>query len=94
MYNPFEALNARLDRIEELIIQLSLSSTSQSQGPELGGISLAQEITRLSKARIYALVSARAIPSAKRGNRLFFYRNELLDWVAAGKRGNNNQHNR
>jgi predicted DNA-binding transcriptional regulator AlpA len=94
MYNPFEALNARLDRIEELVTRLSLSNDLQPQTSEIGGISLAQEITRLSKARIYALVSARALPSAKRGNRLTFYRSELLAWVAAGKRGENNQHNR
>jgi predicted DNA-binding transcriptional regulator AlpA len=93
MYNPFEALNARLERIEELVTRLLLNSTPQPQSSEIGGISLAQEITRLSKARIYALVSARAIPSAKRGNRLTFYRSELLAWVAAGKRGEINRHN-
>jgi predicted DNA-binding transcriptional regulator AlpA len=92
MYNPFEALNARLERIEELVTRLSLSNNLQPQTPEIGGISLAQEVTRLSKARIYALVSARALPCAKRGNRLTFYRSELLAWVAAGKRGETNQH--
>jgi predicted DNA-binding transcriptional regulator AlpA len=94
MYNPFEAINARLERIEELVTRLSLNNNSQPQSQEIGGIALAQEITRLSKARIYALVSARVLPSAKRGNRLTFYRSELLAWVAAGKRGENNQHNR
>lgn len=53
---------------------------------EIGGIELAQQITRLSKARIYALVSARAIVHSKRGNRLFFRRSELEAWVAEGKR--------
>ena len=52
-----------------------------------GGIGLAQEITRLSKGRIYALVSERGIPHAKRGNKLYFNRAELLAWVAEGKRG-------
>jgi hypothetical protein len=55
--------------------------------PEVGGIGLAQEVTRLSKARIYALVSARDIPHSKRGNKLYFNRAELLEWVSAGKRG-------
>lgn len=54
---------------------------------EVGGIELAQQVTRLSKPRIYALVSAREIPHAKRGNKLYFNRAELLEWVAAGKRG-------
>jgi homoserine kinase len=60
-----------------------LPSTAAS---EVGGIILAQEITRLSKARIYALVSARDIPHSKRSNKLYFNRAELLEWVSAGKR--------
>ncbi|WP_022822074.1 helix-turn-helix domain-containing protein [Hymenobacter norwichensis] len=54
--------------------------------PEVGGIELAQEITRLSKPRIYALVSARGIPHAKRGNKLHFHRAELLKWINNGRR--------
>jgi predicted DNA-binding transcriptional regulator AlpA len=52
----------------------------------MGGIELAQEITRLSKARLYALVSARQIPHAKRGNKLYFTRAELQAWITSGKR--------
>ena len=55
---------------------------------ENGGIEVAQQVTGLSKPRIYALVSARQIPHAKRGNKLYFNRAELLEWIAAGKRGN------
>lgn len=54
---------------------------------ESGGIELAQEITRLSKPRIYALVSARGIPHSKRGNKLYFNRTDLLAWVEQGRRG-------
>jgi predicted DNA-binding transcriptional regulator AlpA len=57
--------------------------------PEIGGKELAREITGLSYARIYALVSQRAIPHSKRGNRLYFNRAELLAWVAEGKREEN-----
>ncbi|WP_460611390.1 helix-turn-helix domain-containing protein [Hymenobacter terrigena] len=53
---------------------------------EVGGIELAQEITRLSKPRIYALVAARQIPHSKRGNKLYFNRADLLAWVVAGNR--------
>ena len=61
--------------------------TTTSDAPEVGGIELAQQITRLSKPRLYALVSARGIPHSKRGNKLYFDRSELLAWVAAGRRG-------
>jgi excisionase family DNA binding protein len=59
------------------------------QSPSLptdGGIELAQEVTRLSKPRIYALVSERGIPHAKRGNKLYFNRADLLAWINNGRR--------
>ncbi|TGE24764.1 DNA-binding protein [Hymenobacter aquaticus] len=60
-------------------------NTTQA-APEVGDIALAQEVTGLSKQRIYGLVSERAIPHSKRGNKLYFTRTELLGWVAAGSR--------
>ena len=87
MHNPFESINARLANLEALALEaLNISRGHHVLAAEVGGIELAQELTRLSKARIYTLVSERAIPHAKRGNRLFFNRQELLQWVAAGNR--------
>jgi excisionase family DNA binding protein len=88
MNNPFETINARLSNLEALTLEAlnCLRATPATSAPEVGGIELAQEVTRLSKPRIYALVSARDIPHAKRGNKLYFNRTELLEWVAAGKR--------
>ena len=68
--------------------------TTAPAAPEVGGIELAREVTRLSKPRLYALVSAREIPHAKRGNKLYFNRAELLAWVAAGKRGEGSEKGR
>ena len=88
MNNPFETINARLNNLEALTLEaLQCLRTTATAAPEVGGIELAQEVTRLSKPRIYALVSARGIPHAKRGNKLYFNRTELLEWVAVGKRG-------
>jgi hypothetical protein len=88
MHNPFEAIDRRLDNLEALLIEIAehLRGSTSSNTPEMGGIELAQEITRLSKARLYALVSARQIPHAKRGNKLYFTRAELQAWVTSGKR--------
>lgn len=87
MQNPFDIINARLSNLEALTLEaLQHMRGADKAAPEIGGIELAQEITRLSKARIYALVSAREIPHSKRGNRLFFNRADLLAWVQAGKR--------
>ncbi|GAB2478305.1 hypothetical protein GCM10011375_18820 [Hymenobacter qilianensis] len=88
MHNPFELINARLINLEALTLEALQHLRSNSTQPvaEVGGMELAQEVTRLSKARLYALVSARAIPHAKRGNKLYFHRADLLAWVEQGKR--------
>lgn len=85
MTNPFENLDARLASLESKLDRL-LTKQPTAPAPEVGGIELAQQVTRLSKPRLYILVSAREIPHAKRGNKLYFNRAELLEWVAAGKR--------
>lgn len=70
------------------IVNRAINQTS-AQAPTLiqdGGIDLAQEVTLLSKPRIYALASKRGIPHAKRGNRLYFNRADLLAWINNGRR--------
>lgn len=88
MDNPFEAIDQRLNRIEDLLIELieHLPSGARAVVSEIGGIELAQEVTRLSKSRLYALVAARQIPHAKRGNKLYFTRADLQAWIAASQR--------
>lgn len=68
------------------ILQPNVAPSPTPPAPEVGGVELAQEITRLSQSRIYSLVSERGIPHSKRGGRLYFNRAELLAWVAVGKR--------
>lgn len=58
----------------------------KNEEDELGGIELAKEITKLSKATIYGLVSRRKIPHSKKGKYLYFSRSDLLAWIAGGKR--------
>ena len=88
MHNPFESLNARLDRLEALTRETQQMLRGEIKPKdEIGGMLLAREITRLSTARIYTLVSEGKIPVSKRGNRLTFNRADLLDWINQGKRG-------
>ncbi|GAB3995156.1 hypothetical protein GCM10028807_34590 [Spirosoma daeguense] len=88
MNNPFEPINARLNNLEALTLEVLqlLRSTTTSSNDEVGGIKLAQDVTRLSAARIYTLVSERKLPHKKRGNRLTFRRSELLEWLDEGNR--------
>jgi predicted DNA-binding transcriptional regulator AlpA len=71
-------------------IKLNYSSTGADLTDEVGGIELAQQVTRLSYARIYTLVSKRKLPHKKRGNRLTFRRSELLKWLDEGTRAEQN----
>jgi predicted DNA-binding transcriptional regulator AlpA len=88
MENPFEAIDRRLARLEKLLLAFGehLRVSSVTTRTEVGGIELAQEITSLSKSRLYTLVAARQLPHAKRGNRLYFTRSELQGWITAGRR--------
>lgn len=89
MNNPFEPINARLNNLEALtleVLQLLRSSKSTTAVDEIGGIELARSVTRLSAPRIYTLVSKRLIPHKKRGNRLTFRRTELVAWLEEGNR--------
>ncbi|WP_461115088.1 helix-turn-helix domain-containing protein [Spirosoma jeollabukense] len=83
--NPYELIDRRLSAIEQVLQELR-----QQRNPitpdEIGGIELARQVTRLSAARIYTLVSERRLPHKKRGNRLTFRRSELLEWLDEGNR--------
>lgn len=61
-------------------------ATVQSKSDEIGGISLALEITGLAKPTIYGLVAQSKIPCMKRGKKLYFSRQELTEWIKQGKR--------
>ena len=73
------------DELRGLLPQM-VAPTPAAALPRIGGLVLAQEVTGLSKPRIYALVSERALPHKKKGNRLFFDREELIAWIGEGNR--------
>lgn len=84
--NPYELIDRRLSAIEQVLQELRDQHTNHPIPDETGGIELARQVTRLSAARIYTLVSKRLIPHKKRGNRLTFRRSELLHWLDEGDR--------
>jgi excisionase family DNA binding protein len=81
---------ATLSHIVERAVLKALEGHSpphSANEPEgYGGVSLAMEVTGLKKLSIYGLVHKGQIPHYKRGQRLYFKRTELLDWLADGKR--------
>jgi len=43
------------------------------------------EFTRFKKNTIYSYVQRKEIPHNKKGNRLFFYKADVTDWIKDGK---------
>ena len=54
--------------------------------PELIGVKMTTEMLNLSVPTIYGLVHTRSIPYYKRRQRLYFKRDEIERWIAAGRR--------
>lgn len=89
MTNPFEILEARLSNIENLLLDLKHNSKepiSQREVEELLTVKQAAELLKLSVPTIYGYVQRAEIPVSKRGKRLYFSKQELLDWVKEGRK--------
>ena len=75
--------------LEELIQGAVKSAVQNAQKvkptDELMDVDQASEFLHLAKQTLYGLTSERLIPYLKRGKRIYFKREELLDWVNQGK---------
>jgi excisionase family DNA binding protein len=83
MINPFEQIEQRFDKLEQLLQQhVALHQFRDFvKAQDLGLIDLAVEVTHLKKPTIYRLVNTKGIPFHKRGGRLYFSRQELIEWL-------------
>lgn len=50
------------------------------------GINEACQIIGKAKPTVYTLVRKRLLPCYKNGKKLYFFEDELLDWIAKGKK--------
>ena len=50
------------------------------------GIDEACKLIGKAKPTVYTLVRKRILPSYKNGKKLYFFRNELLEWIENGRR--------
>lgn len=57
----------------------------EKDSDQLLNIEQAANFLNLKVPTIYGLVSRSAIPNSKKGKRLYFSKNELLDWIKSGK---------
>jgi excisionase family DNA binding protein len=65
---------------------LSMQVHEQQENEQLLTIQQAGEVLNLSVPTLYGYVQRAEIPVCKRGKRLYFSRQELLQWVKAGRK--------
>jgi hypothetical protein len=94
MDNPFESLEIRLSNIENILQDLK----GQSQAPKNQAtlktpvsIKRISDLTNLATQTIYGLASSRKIPHFKQGKKLYFFEDEIIEWIQKGKRKTENE---
>lgn len=86
MQSQLSAIQECLRDIQSLLSNQRSVSKSTSQFNELLTIEECSELTGLSKSTIYKKVSARLIPHFKASKRVYFRRQEVLDWMMSNPR--------
>lgn len=82
-----EAVTYLTEQVTVIKEMLSALSPSVPEEKSLIGIDEACEVIQKAKPTIYALVRKGIIPAYKRGKKLYFYKEELLQWVESGRKG-------
>lgn len=90
MNNPFETIEARLNNIENLLLDLkhkpAPAPPEKTAQDELLTIQQTAELLNLSVPTIYGLVHRRSIPVMKKTKRLYFSKQSIMDWIKSGRR--------
>ena len=84
-----QAVGELLDKVDYVISRLDERKEAPSPSPKQEDdqlMSLDDACRFLGKKRstLYALTSERRIPFRKRGNKLYFFKKELVEWIESG----------
>ncbi|HML64944.1 MAG TPA: helix-turn-helix domain-containing protein [Dysgonomonas sp.] len=85
----FDKLPEAVAYLIEAVAEIKSLVKNKTELPEKRipiGIDDACRIIQKAKPTIYALVRKGLLPSYKRGKKLFFFEEELLEWIAKGKK--------
>lgn len=85
----FDKLPEAVAYLIEAVAEIKSLVKNKTELPEKRipiGIEDACQIIQKAKPTIYALVRKGLLPSYKRGKKLFFFEEELLEWIAKGKK--------
>lgn len=77
-------LMSEIAQIKSIVQNLQLPESKKKHIPI--GIEEVSRIIGKAKPTIYALVRQRKIPCYKNGKKLYFFEEEILDWIYKGKK--------
>lgn len=85
--NPFESINLRLSTIETLLIDLKNNPQNKFQFETNNPLTIkdVSKLTNLTVPTLYGYCQRNEIPYQKKGNRLYFFKSEIIDWIKTGK---------
>ena len=89
MNNPFEVIEARLNNIETLLLDLKHNPKEQGEQPEADELLTVQDTAKflsLSVATVYGLISKGELPVMKRSKRCYFSKVELINYLKQGRK--------
>ena len=77
-------LTEQVERIHKIVAALQPQTAIDKQ--RVVEIEEGCQITRKAKPTIYTLARKGLIPAYKRGKKLYFYEDELLQWIESGRK--------
>lgn len=80
------AVSSLYQKVENIERLLQEKEEVSQEADQLLSIQQAAELLKLSVPTLYGLVSRSALPVSKKGKRLYFSKQELTDWVKAGRK--------
>ena len=89
MNNPFEVIEARLNNIETLLLDIKHTPHERSDQPEADELLTVQDTAKflsLSVPTVYGLISKGELPVMKRSKRCYFSKVELMNYLKQGRK--------
>ena len=86
MNNPFEVIEARLNNIETLLLDLKHLPKEQPETDELLTVQDTAKFLSLSVPTVYTLISKGELPVMKRSKRCYFSKVELINYLKQGRK--------
>jgi excisionase family DNA binding protein len=89
MNNPFESIESRLSNIETILLDWKYKQNnpiSENETEQLLTVQQVAEMLCLTVPTLYGFTQRNEIPFSKRGKRLYFSKQEIINWIKEGRR--------